>query len=115
MKYLICGSRDFDNYEFFERKMEVLNVPSEVISGGATGADSLAEEWATEYPYETKFIKVLPEWDLFGKSAGYIRNIKMLDMCPDLVIAFWDGVSRGTAHTIKEAKKRRISTIIFYY
>jgi hypothetical protein len=50
------------------------------------------------------------DWRGKGKRAGIIRNLEMLDTKPDKVIAFWDGRSTGTGHTISEAKKRRSST-----
>ena len=48
------------------------------------------------------------DWDTYGKQAGFIRNIQMLDEKPDLVIAFQKNASRGTQHTINEARKRGI-------
>ncbi len=44
-----------------------------------------------------------------GRRAGPERNIRMLDSTPDLVLAFWDGQSRGTRHTISEARRRNIT------
>jgi hypothetical protein len=43
-----------------------------------------------------------------GRRAGLERNIRMLDSKPDLVFAFRDGQSRGTGHTIAEARRRNI-------
>jgi len=77
-----------------------------LIEGGARGADSLAGAWADAEGVQ--HIRVPADWAKHGKKAGFLRNIQMLDMNPDLVVAFWDGKSRGTAHTIEEAKKRRI-------
>lgn len=49
-----------------------------------------------------------PDWERFGKRAGIERNLQMLNEKPDRVIAFWDGVSPGTRHTITEARNRGI-------
>lgn len=48
------------------------------------------------------------EWEKFGKAAGPIRNIEMLNENPDLVLAFHNDLSKskGTAHTVKTAQKR---------
>ena len=61
-----------------------------------------------------KQIAMPAEWDKYGRSAGPIRNIQMLDMKPVLVLAFYNKVeSKGTSHTVTEAKKRRIPVKIF--
>lgn len=110
MKVLVCGSRSFDDrVKVFER-FSKLPQDTLIISGGADGADSLAELAAMEYHFPINVVK--PDWEKHGRAAGPIRNIQMLDMNPDLVIAFYDGVSRGTAHTIKEATKRNIAVEI---
>ncbi|TAL45507.1 MAG: hypothetical protein EPN91_02025 [Salinibacterium sp.] len=48
------------------------------------------------------------DWETYGRRAGIVRNLAMLDTRPDLVIACWDGESKGTAHTMTEARKRGI-------
>ena len=45
---------------------------------------------------------------VYGPRAVVIRNEQMLDTGVDLVIAFWDGQSRGTQHMIESAKRRGI-------
>lgn len=50
----------------------------------------------------------LPDWNSHGKRAGFMRNIVMLELVPDIVYAFWDGASTGTGHTIGEARRRGI-------
>lgn len=81
-----------------------------ILTGGAKGADSMAHEIAGELGFMRK---VMPaDWAQYGKRAGYLRNIAMLDEGPELVIAFWDGKSKGTLHTINEAEKRGIKVEI---
>lgn len=108
---LVCGSRSVTNYSLVEGVL--LGYPdASFISGGAIGADSLAERFAREH---NKPIVVVPaDWSTHGKSAGYIRNQQMIDMGPNMVIAFWDGVSKGTQHTIDLAKQKKITTLIIY-
>ncbi len=75
-----------------------------IISGGAPGADTLAEVAAAELNLETTIFPA--DWERYGRSAGPKRNLQMLDTEPDLVIAFAGG--RGTAHTVRHALKRGI-------
>lgn len=58
-------------------------------------------------------IAVPAEWGKYGKSAGFKRNIEMLDMEPEMVLAFQVGRSSGTQHTIDQAVKRGIPVQIY--
>ena len=79
-----------------------------IIHGAARGADVLAGDAANRLGFQ--IIAVPAEWELHGKSAGIIRNRKMLDMGPELVIAFHMDLSKskGTADTVREARHRGI-------
>jgi len=103
MKVGIVGSRDFKNYELFSDIMkQYLSDISWVVSGGAPGADSLAEKWAKE---NKKMLTIYPaDWFNLGKRAGYVRNTDIVKNS-DMIIAFWDGKSKGTKHTIGLAQK----------
>lgn len=107
MRLAIVGSRTFNDYEYLVKALHTLVQCSgfsftEVVSGGARGADSLAETYAQ---YHGIPLKIFPaEWDKYGKSAGYRRNELIVKEC-DVLVAFWDGVSRGTKHSIDLAVK----------
>jgi hypothetical protein len=103
MKVGIVGSREFKNYELFSDIMkQYLSDISWVVSGGAPGADSLAEKWAKE---NKKMLTIYPaDWLNLGKRAGYVRNTDIVKNS-DMIIAFWDGKSKGTKHTIGLAQK----------
>ena len=122
MRVLVCGSRTWSDKEailkaLFSAEHEYDEYIKVLIHGGANGADKLAGEAAREMcgysvPKEqvlanTPEIRVFPaNWNLYGKAAGFIRNQQMLDEGkPDLVLAFWDGESRGTKMMIDLAKK----------
>ena len=83
----------------------------EVVSGGAKGADSLGERFAKIWRCPVTIFK--PDWSI-GKWAGFIRNQQIVDAC-DMVLAFWDGNSRGTKDTIHKAKIAKKPTFIIYY
>ena len=105
MKLAIIGSRTFNDYELLkdevDKLLEKYNI-TEIISGGARGADSLAERYAEEKKLK---LTVFPaQWHKYGKSAGFIRNDEIWKYA-DMGIAFWDGESRGTQHSFKLAEK----------
>lgn len=101
MRVVICGSRNITNYDLLNQVIEdsEFNITS-VISGCARGVDKLGEEWARKHNIEV--FRVPANWEMFGKSAGIIRNKMMIKGC-DAVIALWDGKSRGTKHAIDYA------------
>jgi len=112
MKIAIIGSRDFSNYDLLTKTLEHLkpNI-TQVISGAARGADSLGEQWAKENQIDTLIFPA--NWGLYGKRAGFIRNEDIIKNC-DCCIAFWDGKSKGTAHSISLCKKLNKSYEVVY-
>ncbi len=116
MKLAIVGGRDFNDYGKFvvtiHNHFYLVRI-TEIISGGAQGADSLAKRYARQY-LNIEYKEHPAEWGKFGKPAGFIRNQTIVDNC-DMVLAFWDGESRGTADTIEKAKRAKKTTIIIYY
>jgi YspA, cpYpsA-related SLOG family len=104
MKILVCGGRKFtDKKRIFEYldKVAELNKIELVIDGGADGADKLAHEWADARGYIS--VTYWANWKGDGKSAGPIRNKRMLDLGkPDRVIAFPGGP--GTANMVALAQ-----------
>jgi hypothetical protein len=116
-KVIICGSRNFNNYDLLKTKCDYylsrfLKPEVTVISGTAKGADSLGEQYAIEKSFE--ILKYPADWDRYGKSAGYKRNQQMAEIA-DGVIAFWDGISKGTNHMINIAKEKNIRVIVIKY
>src|SRR5690242_4999307 len=87
----VVGSRSFNDYELLKRMLDAYKgMVSLIVSGGAAGADSMAEKWALENNVKTCIFK--PDWEKHGKSAGFIRNKDIVDNS-DLILAFWDGLS----------------------
>lgn len=115
MKTIIAGSRSFTNYELLKNScVPLLKGMSdvEIVSGTANGADKLGERYALENDYQIK--RFPAQWDIYGKSAGYIRNEEMAKYA-NMLIAFWDGQSKGTMHMINLAKKHNLDVYIIQY
>lgn len=83
---------------------------SRVISGTARGVDQLGEQWAAEQGIPVS--RFPAEWDRFGRSAGYRRNIQMAENAQCLV-ALWDGESPGTRHMINIARQRGLAVFVY--
>lgn len=107
---LIVGSRGYTDYASFKAKCDALladKTDIEIVSGGASGTDAMAERYARERGYS---LQIFPaEWSRYGKRAGYVRNREMhayISTFPERgVIAFWDGHSKGTAQSFALAKE----------
>ena len=91
----------------------------EIISGGCSGADEFAERYAKYWDIP---LRVFPaNWGKYGKSAGVIRNEQMAiyaSACEDdygMLIAFWDGKSRGTKNMIDTAFKYGLDVHVFMW
>lgn len=107
MQVIIAGGRNFNDYELLSKVCLRLlsNIPKieiSIISGSAKGADSLAIKFAKEHGIN--FIEFPANWDAYGKRAGFLRNREMEQNATHL-IAFWDGLSKGTANMIDLMKK----------
>ena len=133
MRIIIAGSRDFNDYHllftkcnqiFAQLSKEGLLTGSinqdiknmEIISGTARGADELGEIFAEEH--DISVIKFPADWDTHGKSAGYRRNAEMALYAKEdngILIAFWDGISKGTNHMIGLAKKHGLKVFVVNY
>lgn len=99
MRVAIVGSRGITSVDLSQF------VPTEctlIVSGGARGVDSIAEQYAYQHNIPTLIIK--PDYERYGRSAPIRRNDIIVDNA-DLILAFWDGESRGTRYTIEYAKK----------
>lgn len=114
----IVGSRSFTDYFYFKKVILehiIIDDIDNIVSGGAKGADSLADKFCKEflnkdpivfeadwYNLDVKNVKV--KYNKYGEAynvlAGFNRNEKIVEYS-DRLIAFWDGNSPGTANTIK--------------
>jgi hypothetical protein len=112
-RVLICGGREYNDrtrfFSFMDRVLETTRGTGEsqkrdvvIIHGAARGADSLADDYGRER--ELRIIRYPADWTSHGRSAGPIRNQKMLtESRPHVIIAFEGG--KGTAHMVSIGKK----------
>lgn len=83
---------------------------TEIVSGGAKGIDTCAKEYAQAN--NIKLTEFLPEYEKYGRSAPLKRNLQIIDYA-DLVLAFWDGKSRGTKYVINNCKAKNKKVRVF--
>lgn len=107
-RVIVAGSRTINDYALVGTKLNECFAnwstdQVEIVSGGARGVDRLGERFAKEYNLPCKVFPA--DWNTYGKSAGYKRNVQMAEYATHLV-AFWDGQSRGTKHMIDIAEKK---------
>ena len=126
-RIIVAGGRDFDNYELLERTLEdyirnMLDLGStdiiEIISGRAVGADRLGELFADRSNIPVTCFEA--NWRTYGKSAGPMRNREMAVYASEegyygILIAFWNGYSKGTSDMIKAAEKYDLEIKIVEY
>ena len=104
---LICGSRSIKNLQI-SRYIRPKSCAA-IVHGAAIGVDTIADSWAKQNGIET--IVYEPNYKIYGKCAPLVRDEEMVDFC-DVVIAFYNGKSRGTLYTINYAKKINKKVIV---
>lgn len=112
MKLIIAGSRTAKYHQVLngiKLARKIWNITA-IISGCARGADL----WGEVYAQDKKIllIRMPAEWDEYGKYAGPIRNREMAKE-GDVLLAIWDGASKGTHNMIQEAIKAGIPVIVY--
>ena len=123
-RIIIAGGRNYRDYETLRKqvrsvfeKYEIINEEAEIISGHAAGVDQLGERFAEENGI---LCTIFPaNWSKYGRSAGFRRNVAMVNYAAEaqrpFVIAFWNGESHGTGFTIRKAREKGIPVEIFYH
>ena len=99
MKVAIVGSRNIQ----IENLSEYMpKETTEIVSGGANGVDTSARQYALAN--SIKLTEFLPEYSKYKKGAPLRRNLQIIEYA-DIVIAFWDGKSKGTKFVIDNCNK----------
>jgi hypothetical protein len=117
IKVIIAGGRDFNDHElmdteFLNRFNKYTKEEMQIVSGMAQGADSAGVKLAEDYNLDV--VKYPALWHMYGRSAGYKRNVKMAENATHL-LAFWDGKSKGTEHMINIANKLQLKVTVVNY
>lgn len=99
----VVGCRDSRGLTAEQVMAEIPSECTAIISGGASGVDTLAKEAAARL--ELPFAEYRPDYDAFGRMAPLQRNTTIVERA-DLVLAFWDGCSGGTKDTLQKALRR---------
>jgi len=115
MKLIIAGSRDLQvSVGFISECLGRLfgyskKDISEVVCGMARGIDLCGRAWAEQCKIP---IKEFPaDWELYGKSAGHIRNSQM-GKYGDALLLIWDGSSSGSSNMKGHMKYKTIHEVI---
>lgn len=104
MKVAIVGSRKTGDFTVERMVQRIPRNTTELISGGAPGVDTVAVQAALQLDLPIRVFS--PDYETYGNMAPLIRNRQIVDAA-DIVLAFWDSHSRGTAYTIKYCVERR--------
>jgi hypothetical protein len=117
LKLAVIGSRSITERETFTavlerapwipsniRTLTPVDIDLEVVTGGADGVDTMAEEWADEQGFsQTVFA---PDWrDWSDGHPAKVRNTQIIEYA-DVVVAIWNGESPGTRDSIDKTLDR---------
>jgi hypothetical protein len=108
MRLAVIGNKEFDDYGFLKTKLETLPEIDLIVSGGASGVDTLARQFAQEYGIP--FLEFAPDYAQDGSLAKIKRNRRIIEHC-DKVIAFTDDSCASTKYTIHYAQKINIEMV----
>ena len=109
MRTIIAGSRTITDQVALNRLID--RCPweiTQIITGGCYGPDRMGELYARTHGIPCQ--RYPADWDRFGKAAGPRRNIAMAEDA-DALIVLWDGISRGSRHMIKTARRYGLSIL----
>lgn len=110
MRVAIIGSRSVQLDSLQELLALLPRGTHEIVSGGAAGADQIAEQVAQELSLPITIFR--PDYARYQRHAPLQRNLSIVKYA-DYVIALWDGSSRGTAHVIEHCIKEYTPVRVF--
>jgi hypothetical protein len=128
LRLLVCGGRNYADHDAVDLLLSTIHAGygpiTCIIHGAATGADTLAKEWALKnnikedaYPADWSnltqpdaIVRVRRGGMKYDARAGFRRNQRMIDEGkPTLVAAFPGG--NGTADMVKRARKSGLHVV----
>jgi hypothetical protein len=127
---LVCGSRTWGlagreatdperdealrQCQYEERVLDAILATDpglELVTGDATGADSLAAIWARDQGVPCTVYRA--DWKRYGRAAGPMRNRDMLRVDPQVVLAFSAMDGRGTGDMLRQAQRAGVATVLY--
>ena len=101
MRVAIVGSRHFADPDRVSDYVKNLPSGSSIITGSASGVDAAATRAARTRGLP---VNVMPASfdEVVDASKSAARNQRLVDAC-DVLVAFWDGSSKGTRSTVERA------------
>jgi hypothetical protein len=108
-RVLVTGTISFNDDDLLATTLNRVLTGKEnvvVITGGATGAEALAERYAQEHGFGVK--QFLADWKLYGRGAKLIRNTQIIEAA-DHAVFFWDGKNKVVGELIEKAEAKDIT------
>lgn len=109
-KVVVTGGRDYNDadavWSILDRAHKQFNI-THLIHGDARGLDKIADAWALKRGVQV--IRCPANWDHLGKAAGHIRNQFMVELYPDMVIAFPGG--NGTRNMVEQSQRHNLRVV----
>jgi predicted Rossmann fold nucleotide-binding protein DprA/Smf involved in DNA uptake len=101
LKVAIVGSRHFSEPDRVADYVRSLPAKASILTGSASGVDAAATKAAREKGIP---VQVMPASfdEMADASKATARNQRLVDAC-DVLVAFWDGSSKGTRATVERA------------
>ena len=110
MKVAVIGSRGLTIDDLGKYLPE---DTTEIVSGGAKGIDADAREYALSH--NIKLTEFRPDYKRYGRGAAPLkRNIQIIEYS-DMVLAFWDGTSKGTKYVIDNCRKMGVEVRVYTF
>lgn len=132
-RVIVAGGRNFNDYELLKKELISLKEKYkdlEIVSGNAKGADMLGERFSRDFNCRLRVFQAkwndlsepcLLRENRYGKYnalAGIKRNEQMLQYAKEdngMLLAFWDGKSRGTNDMINRSRKAGLEVKVVKY
>lgn len=108
MVALFCGSRGWVDVDTIRADIDALPVGSVIIEGGARGADRIARQCARDRGLHVATVEAY--WDLFGRSAGVLRNQAMRALRPEVAYAYPLG-GPGTRDMLRGCRREGVPVV----
>lgn len=118
MRVLVTGSRRWDRADVVWACLDIIAAEAAkegveqlvVVHGCARGADTAADRWvrAGRHPLSVTAERHPANWSEHGRSAGMLRNRRMVAAGADVCLAFVRDASPGAQHCAREAERADI-------